>query len=291
MAEFDITIVIPTFKAEKTISDSLKSVLGQTGASVEIIVVDGASPDATVSIAKSFASPNLVIISERDKGIYDAINKGVLRARGALIGVLGADDTYTPETLSTVKKNMSGGAEIVSGLTLIDGVLRADEAYGPAALISGIPFGHNAMFASRDAYQTVGLYDLSYRICADANWVHRAIKSNIPCTKIEKVFVEFGIEGTSSTNPEEIMTESYKVIQSNFPFLTAEEAKYLLYAVRNWGFKEEAREIYYKYFDRSLLFASILKEAFHEFDKGSDIFLKSKIGEKFRRLLSFTKKI
>ncbi|RRD25668.1 glycosyltransferase [Brucellaceae bacterium VT-16-1752] len=291
MAEFDITVVIPTFKAEKTISDSLKSVLRQTGASVEIIVVDGASPDATVSIAKSFASPNLVIISERDKGIYDAINKGILRARGALIGILGADDTYMPETLSTVKKNMSGGAEIVSGLTLIDGVLRADEAYGPAALISGIPFGHNAMFASRDAYQTVGLYDLSYRICADANWVHRAIKSNILCTKIEKVFVEFGIEGTSSTNPEEIMAESYKVIQSNFSFLSTEEAKSLLYSVRNWGFKEESRKIYYKYFDKSPLFASSLKEAFPEFDKESDVFLKNKIADKFRRLLSFSKRI
>lgn len=290
MQEFDITVVVPTFKAERTVADCLKSVLGQSGASVEIILVDGASPDATVSIAKSFASPNIVIISEPDKGIYDAINKGVLRARGTLIGVLGADDVYTPGTLATVKENMSGGAEIVSGLTLIDGVLRADEAYGPAALISGIPFGHNAMFASHDAYKTVGLYDLSYRICADAEWVHRAIKSKIPCRKIEKVFVEFGIEGTSSSNPEEIMAESYKVIQSNFPFLLPEEAKFLLYSVRKWGFEEEARKIYSNYFNKSILFDRSLKEAFPEFSKAGDENSGNPFAKKFKKLMAFTKR-
>lgn len=291
MRKFDITIIVPTFKAESTIADCLTSILGQSDVSVEIIVVDGASPDATVSIAKSFASSNLVIISERDKGIYDAINKGVLHARGALIGVLGADDIYLPGTLSTVKQSFSGGAEIVSGLTLIDGVLRADEVYGPATLISGIPFGHNAMFASRDAYQAVGLYDLSYRICADAEWVHRAIKLSIPCRKIEKVFVKFGTEGTSSTNPDEIMEEAYRVIQSNFPFLSREEAKILLYSKRNWGFRGESYEIYNKRMNKSSLFIDCLAEAFPEFNIEKPKSIKNSIAEKYRRLMDFSKRI
>ncbi len=262
MPEFDITVVIPTFKAEKTVRQCLESVLSQQGVSTEIIVVDGGSPDATVSILQGFSSANLTIISEPDRGIYDAINKGVSRAQGGMIGVLGADDVYKPNTLSVVKENASRGAEIVAGLTLIDGQLRADEQYRAAALISGIPFGHNAMFASREAYRMVGLYDLAYRICADAEWVHRAIKSNISCRKVEQVFVGFGTEGTSSTNPEEIIAEACSVIQRNFPFLLKEDAKYLLYGVRGWGETSRIEEILQKYGHESALFVTALQEAF-----------------------------
>lgn len=262
MHEFDITVVIPTFKAEKTVGHCLESVFSQPGVSTEVIVIDGGSSDATVSIVQGFSSPNLTIISEPDRGIYDAINKGVSRAKGGLIGVLGADDVYKPNILSVVKENASGGAEIVAGLTLIDGQLRADEQYRPAALVSGIPFGHNAMFASHEAYHTVGLYDLAYRICADAEWVHRAIKSDISCRKVEQVFVEFGTEGTSSTNPEEIIAEACSVIQRNFPFLSQEEAKYLLYGVRGWGETSRVEQILQKYGHESVLFATALQEAF-----------------------------
>jgi len=262
MHEFDITVVIPTFKAEKTIGHCLESVLSQPGVSTEIIVIDGGSSDATISIVQGFSPQNLTIISEPDRGIYDAINKGVSRAKGGLIGVLGADDVYRPNILSVVKENASGGREIVAGLTLIDGQLRADEQYRPAALISGIPFGHNSMFASREAYQTVGLYDLAYRICADAEWVHRAIKSDISCRKVEQVFVEFGTEGTSSTNPDEIIAEACRVIQRNFPFLSQEEAKYLLYGVRGWGETSRIEQIMQKYGHESVLFVTALQEAF-----------------------------
>ncbi|WP_162943938.1 MULTISPECIES: glycosyltransferase family 2 protein [unclassified Rhizobium] len=262
MQEFDITVIVPTFRAEKTIRHCLESVLSQPGVSTEIIVIDGGSSDGTASIAQSFSSPNMIIVSEPDRGIYDAINKGVSRAKGGLIGVLGADDAYKPNILSAVKENASGGREIVAGLTLIDGQLRADEGYGSAALISGIPFGHNAMFASREAYQAVGLYDLTYRICADAEWVHRAIKLDISCHKVEQVFVEFGTEGTSSTNPEEIIVEACSVIQRNFPFLSQGEAKYLLYGVRGWGETGAVEKLRQKYGHESALFVSALREAF-----------------------------
>ncbi len=263
MHEFDVTVVIPTFKAEKTIGHCLESVFSQPSVSTEIIIVDGGSPDATVSIAQRFSAPNLTIISEPDRGIYDAINKGISRAKGGLIGVLGADDVYKPNVLSVVKESASGDQGIVAGLTLIDGQLRADELYRSAALISGIPFGHNAMFASRQAYQVVGLYDLTFRICADAEWVHRAIKLGVSCRKVEQVFVEFGTEGTSSTNPEEIIAEACSVIQCNFPFLSLQEAKYLLFAVRGWGETGKITELLQKYSRESEIFVQALQEAFH----------------------------
>ncbi len=286
MNRFDITVVIPTFNAEKTVGRCLESVLCQRGVTVEVIVVDGGSSDNTLSIVRRLVSANAVIISEPDQGIYDAINKGVSLAKGALIGVLGADDVYRSDILSIVKAKASGGKEIIAGLTTIDGQQRLDEPYRAAALLSGIPFGHNAMFASREAYEAVGLYDLGYRICADAEWVHRAIRMKIPCLKVEQVFVEFGTEGTSSTNPEEIMSEAYSVIQRSFPFLSQVEAKTVLHSVRRWQRIELVNDIFRKYRNISPLFARAALEAFpHLQDDGPEGF-HSRFIAPFRRILS-----
>jgi len=260
---FDITVIIPTFNSGQTIEKSLGSVLSQksVGINTEIIVVDGASQDDTLDIVREFRAENIKIISEQDAGIYDAINKGISLARGAMIGVLGSDDSYAPHTISCVKKNMKDGIGIISGMTEIDGKIRTDERYGVTALISGIPFGHNAMFASRTAYKKVGLYDLSYRICADAQWVHRAIKLGISHVGIQKIFVFFGSAGTSSMNPDAIMDESYRIIVENFPFLSTEEAKYLLFAYRKWNDNEKISSIAKRYKNEKN-FIKILYEAF-----------------------------
>ncbi|MGI2035362.1 glycosyltransferase [Rhizobium panacihumi] len=261
MSEFDITVVVPTFKSEKVIGQCLQSILSQSGAETEIVVIDGASPDNTLAIVHSFKTAKINVISEPDRGVYDAINKGVARSRGRMIGVLGSDDVYCEGTLATVKDNMRQGSGIIAGLTEIDGVIRADEPYGQTSLISGIPFGHNSMFASRETYDKVGFYDLNYRICADAQWVHRAIKADIPCLKVERTFVRFGTGGLSSTNPDEIMAEAYRVIQENFPFLTMTEAKQIMYAYRKWGGQDALPDLMQKYRMHSK-FVETMRDAF-----------------------------
>lgn len=261
MSDFDITIIVPTFQSERVIARCLESIVSQRDVEVQVVVVDGASSDDTLKCVQGFAAPNIVVVSEQDKGIYDAINKGISLATGVMIGVLGSDDVYLPNTLSLVKKHIEDGVGIIAGLTEIDGQLRADEPYCSAALISGIPFGHNAMFASCETYKRVGLYDPSYRICGDAQWVHRAIKAGVPCLKIDEVFVRFGTAGVSSTNPEEIMNEAYRAIQENFPFLSTEEAKTLLYAYRKWIDQNEVCNIGQKY-DEYPHFTKIISEAF-----------------------------
>jgi glycosyltransferase involved in cell wall biosynthesis len=271
LQDADFTIVVPTFNSEHVVARCLESIFSQVGVSFEIVVVDGASRDATLDIVRRFSAPNIVIISERDKGIYDAINKGIATAKGRMIGVLGSDDIYNPGILSVVKGLTNSATGIVAGLTEIDGKLRVDEPYGAASLISGIPFGHNAMFASSDTYGKVGPYDLAYRICADAQWVHRAIRAGVPCVKTDQVFVVFGTEGTSSSNPEEIMAEAYAVIRENFPFLTTEEAKYLLYAFRKWGPVDDVKRLLSVH-SESPLFVRSLAEAFPDLDRDNQSF-------------------
>jgi glycosyltransferase involved in cell wall biosynthesis len=240
----DISIVVPTYQSETCIEIALRSIVEQEEVAFEVIVVDGGSTDNTCAIVRDIPISQLTLISEPDDGIYDAINKGISRASGDLIGILGSDDKYLPLALKrVVERRRETKADIIAGRTLIDGTLRKDEPYGLNALISGIPFGHNAMFASQAAYRTVGNYDLGLKLCADAAWVHKAIILGVSCSEIDEGVVEFGTGGESSVQSQLIMEEAYEVIRRNFPFLSIADAKYLLYAVRDWGPRDDIEKI------------------------------------------------
>lgn len=234
------SIIIPCFNSAAVIDGALDSVREQNWPA-EVVIIDGGSSDDTIARVRSHRDLVAFHVSEPDHGIYDAINKGLPRCTGDLIGILGSDDRYAPGAFSKISEaSFREPADIYAGSTLMiapDGstTLRPDEPYGVGALISGIPFGHNAMFATPATYDRVGPYDLKYRICADSNWVHRAIHLGLSCYTIRDVVVEFGLTGTSSTNDEEIMSETYDTIVENFPGLNRMEAKALLYAVRRWG--------------------------------------------------------
>lgn len=258
MDDYDFSVVIPTFNSETVVESAIASIQQQSGVRVQVIVVDGASGDRTCEIVRAIAPPNLVLVSEADRGIYDAINKGVALARGTLIGVLGSDDSYFADALPiALAEHRRSGAGIIAGRTRIGGTLRADEPYGVNALISGIPFGHNAMFATPQTYALVGDYDLRYRICADADWVHRAIRKGVVCDIVEANFVEFGTGGESSIQAERIMEETYSIIASNFPGLTKDEARRLLYAARRWAPSTSIVDIAAKYADDMVLIGAI----------------------------------
>ncbi len=103
-----ISVVTVTYNAEKTVADTVRSVLSQTYAPYEYIVVDGRSDDDTVGIVNSFKGEfedkgiGLTVISEKDNGIYDAMNKGVAMADGDIVGIINADDWYETDALSVV---------------------------------------------------------------------------------------------------------------------------------------------------------------------------------------------
>ena len=236
-----ISLVIPTYNAARTLDRALASACQQSWPDREIIVIDGGSGDGTRAIVEANRLHIAVFVSEPDGGIYDAINKGIALATGDLIGVLGADDTLCDEALPRLAAAWrETQPDIICGQALMvapDGsqALRPDEDYGPGALLSGIPFCHNAMFATRGAYGAVGNYDLHYRLCADAHWVHRAIRAGLTCRQVDAPVVRFGLQGASSTNGELIMTETYALILANFPGLSLTDAQCLFQAIRGWS--------------------------------------------------------
>ena len=109
MHEIMISIITATYNSAETINDTIKSVLCQTNKDFEYIIVDGGSTDETIDIVKSYESEfsgRLKWVSEKDKGIYDAMNKGIKMASGDIIGILNSDDFYTDEdVLQTVADN------------------------------------------------------------------------------------------------------------------------------------------------------------------------------------------
>ncbi len=248
-----ISVIIPTFNAASTLPVALHSLRAQAFAPYDLIIVDGASKDATLDIATAAHDVVTNIVSEPDRGIYDAMNKGCARARGDLIVVIGADDCLTPVAFEQVAIAWrTRRTDIYAGRAVMiskDGsvTLRDDEEFSEAALVSGIPFNHNAMFATPGAYAKVGPYDLDFRLGADAHWVHRAIKSGLSCTRINAPLVRFGLDGASSAAGEEIFEESARIIRANFPYLRPTEAEMMLRAARGWLPAREAEAVVSRY--------------------------------------------
>lgn len=260
-----ISVVIPTFNAARSIERALRSIERQSWPDREIVIIDGASRDDTRAVIEKTGIPVAAFVSEPDKGIYDAINKGLALATGDLIGVLGSDDELCAGALASLGTAwQETRPDIIAGRAIMiaaDGSesLRPDEDYGLGALLSGIPFCHNAMFATREAYRAVGPYDLRYRLCADANWVHRAIAGGRTCAQLEVPIVRFSLSGASSTNAELIMTETYAAILANFPELPKADAECLFRAIRGWSDGADVAQVLSRHgADQKLLLAAAL---------------------------------
>lgn len=214
------------------------SLLNQQTDDLEIRIVDGGSSDSTLQRIMEFTSLPITVTSEPDNGLYDALNKGIQTTSGHWINILGADDELLPGSLDTVRKAVKRyPADIYAGFAQIvgngpDRLMIVDKC-DFRTLTGNIPFCHNAMFASRQAYELVGLYDISYRVAADAQWIHRAIRAGMRFQTIEMPLVRF-YPGGISGNPELTMPECYRLIQENFPCLTEAEAKSLLFISKGW---------------------------------------------------------
>lgn len=192
------------------------------------------------------------VISQKDRGLYDALNKGIAVARGHLIGIVGAGDCYLPGGLKTVADAyFNNPTDVYGGQTIeraADGTLRKrkDEPWGRNSFVSGGPVGHNGLFATREIYDDIGHFGLLYPMAEDTRWVHRAIQAGRTFTYIAHPIVLFPLTGMSSRNPDLLWQEAHGLIKQNFPqiSLEREDALKLLFAARGWCEPEEIKGIW-----------------------------------------------
>jgi len=183
-----ISIVTVCYNSAATITRTLQSVAAQNWPAIEHIVVDGASTDATMSIINAHRSSLAAVMSEPDRGVYDAMNKGVALATGDVIVFLNADDYYVDnEVISRVATAMQ--AEQLDALYGDVAFFRAGESgklvrrynsgqFRPTRIASGWMPAHPALFVRRELFDRFGLFRTDYRIAGDFEFVARVFKND-----------------------------------------------------------------------------------------------------------------
>ena len=206
-----ITVVTVCYNSAKTIETSIQSILSQTYDNYEYFIVDGASTDNTLEIIKKYEpafNGKLRYITEKDTGIYNAMNKGIKRSNGALIGILNSDDYYSPNTLELVAEKFE--AEAYPLLVINGDMIRVSESgeeiyhykFTDDLVEKKQCFGHPAMFAAKAVYDKIGFYDETYRFAADGEWQYRAHEdSDVRYVLCHEVFNHMR-EGGASDNPK-----------------------------------------------------------------------------------------
>lgn len=209
-----ISLITATFNSAKTLRDTMQSVLNQTFKDVEYIIVDGKSKDETMNIVKEFEplfEGRLRWVSEPDKGIYDAMNKGIKMATGDIVGILNSDDFFaSDDILEKVNEafNKNNDLDGVYGdVTYVDckDVTKTVRRYSSAKfsrkkLIYGLMPAHPSFYVRKKCYDEYGLYSLDYKIAADFDMFVRLIwNGNIVTQYLPMTFVIMRYEGASSS--------------------------------------------------------------------------------------------
>lgn len=208
-----ITIITVTYNSESTLRDTIESVLFQRYADIEYIVVDGGSTDGTLSVVKEYESHfqgQLKWINEPDRGIYDAMNKGIRMATGDVIGILNSDDFFTTEdVLEKVVREFEKDAalEAVYGdvhFVHPDNLQKCIRYYSssifrPSLFRFGFMPAHPSFYVKRECYEKYGLYALDYKIAADYDLLIRFLYVNrIPYRYLKTDFVTMRTGGVST---------------------------------------------------------------------------------------------
>jgi len=236
------TVIIPTLNAESQLHTTLESLSCQTYDDFECLIMDGGSTDATVGIVKKYQShiPALRYFSEKDAGIYDAMNKGVTLSQGEYIFFLGAGDSlHNNLVLETVSKHlMAQDVDILYGniLLLPDQLLKHPEKLTNSYFRSGKMICHQSIFA-RKSTLTDYPFSLSYTYASDKDWLIHCLKSHKSFAYIPETIANYDTKGISSNikNRKALWMESGKILRNHYGFLMLPVTFLKYYLVIKWS--------------------------------------------------------
>lgn len=206
-----ISIITPTYNSENTIHGTIEALLRQTFSDFEYIIVDGVSKDNTVEKIKSYIPAfeqkgvSVRILSEPDKGVYDAMNKGIALAQGELVGITNSDDWYEDNALEVMWDKFTDG-EVNRSNCMIYGIERVwkdDKIFNVqrrgAAFISESVLPHSTFFVSKVVYDKFGAFDLSVKVLADYDFICRCASQGVSLEEVDIVISNFRLGGISSS--------------------------------------------------------------------------------------------
>jgi len=218
-----VSIITVSLNSAKYIKDTIESVLQQKYEDLEYIIVDGGSVDETIDIIKKyepFFKGRMKWISEKDKGMYEAMNKGIKMSSGKIIGIINSDDWYEKDIIRQIVEKIQGYDMLHGQMRFINSERNINKVYshkkGWLKKYVCTPYNHPTMFVKKYVYDALGLFNESYSTAGDYDFMLRFFNSKFNDIYINRVIANFRTVGITSTtegvtNPEEII----KILNEN----------------------------------------------------------------------------
>ena len=224
------SVITVCYNAQATIEDTIQSVIAQTYHHVEYIIVDGASKDRTLSIINRYRDRIATVVSEPDKGLYDAMNKGLRLATGDYVCFLNAGDSFheddTLQQMVHTLRELTELPDVLYGETeLVDAEghfvrmrrLQAPEHLTWRSFRHGMLVCHQAFFAKRTLAEP---YDLSYRFSADFDWCIRIMKKSKVLHNTHLTLIDYLEEGMTTRNHKASLHERFRIMTKHYGWLS-----------------------------------------------------------------------
>ena len=220
-----ISIITATYNSEKTLKDTIESVLSQTYPDIEYIIIDGKSKDHTLDIVREYEprfNGRMHWISERDKGIYDAMNKGINLASGEVVGILNSDDLLIDKTvIEDIVKTFDKQVEAVfSNLFFVkendvNSVVRYWKASSYKSFKSGWHPAHPTFYVRKSVYEKYGVFDTSFDVSADFELMLRFIeKYKIVTRYLDRYTIRMRVGGESTGSIKNIIKGNKNIFRA-----------------------------------------------------------------------------
>ena len=252
-----ISIITVCFNSEATIEDTIKSVLAQKYDNYEYLIIDGLSKDHTLDIVHKYEKKfkgKMKIISEKDKGLYDAMNKGITLSTGDIIGIINSDDVLIDEfVFQKINDATTNETDVLYGnLVYCDSTLKnvvRDYISGKRHKYEWCP-AHPTMYIKRSVFDKVGLYNLKYKVSSDYDMMVRINKENFNFTYLNEYLVLMRLGGVSNGIKGYIKNfkDAYHILKDNnipLPFLrtTKRAIKTILQYFKTFIYKNKYKNI------------------------------------------------
>lgn len=224
------SIITVTYHAESVLEETILSVVSQTYHNIEYIIVDGASKDCTLSIVNKYRDKIQAVVSEPDKGLYDAMNKGLKMAKGEYVCFLNAGDTFhEDDTLQLIVHQLNKSnvlPDVIYGETaLVDAQrhfvrmrrLQTPDTLNWKSFRQGMLVCHQAFIAKRALAET---YDLNYRFSADFDWCIRVMKKASLLHNTRLTLIDYLDEGMTTKNRKASLKERFRIMAKHYGYIS-----------------------------------------------------------------------
>ena len=224
------SIITVTYHAESVLEETILSVVSQTYHNIEYIIVDGASKDRTLSIVNKYRDKIQAVVSEPDKGLYDAMNKGLKMAKGEYVCFLNAGDTFhEDDTLQLIVHQLNKSnvlPDVIYGETaLVDAQrhfvrmrrLQTPDTLNWKSFRQGMLVCHQAFIAKCALAET---YDLNYRFSADFDWCIRVMKKASLLHNTRLTLIDYLDEGMTTKNRKASLKERFRIMAKHYGYIS-----------------------------------------------------------------------